>query len=95
MAKSRPERVDQVSTNPHDRIGLYGVTSFLRLASLPGFATEGAGQTMKRVVDLEGCSGTEPRRAMVSRATSVEGLSVLRGFDIKQILERISTTPNS
>ena len=37
------------------------------------------------VVDLEGCSGTEPPHVMVSRATSMNGLFVLRGFGMKQI----------
>ena len=37
------------------------------------------------VVDLESCSGTEPPDVMVSRATSMNGLFVLRDFDIKQI----------
>ena len=49
------------------------------------------GQTMERViVDLEGCSGTEPPYVMASRATSLEGLFVLRSFDIKQISKRQS-----
>ena len=59
-----------------------------------GFAVtvhKAQGQTMTRVVvNLEGCSGTEPPYVMVSRATSMEGLFVLRDLDFKQISKRRS-----
>ena len=55
----------------------------------PGFAMtvhKAQGRTMRRVVvDLEGCSGTEPPYVMVSHATSMNGLFVLRDFGMKQI----------
>ena len=35
------------------------------------------------VVDLESCSGTDLPYLMVSRATSIEGLLVLRDLDFK------------
>ena len=60
----------------------------------PGFTMtvhKAQGQTMERViVDLETCSGTEPLYVMASRATSLQGLFVLRGFDKKQISKRQS-----
>jgi hypothetical protein len=60
----------------------------------PGFAMtvhKAQGQTMERViVDLAGCAGTEAPYGMVSRATSLSGLIVLRGFDAKQITKRRS-----
>ena len=60
----------------------------------PGFAMtvhKAQGQTMKRVViDLAGCAGTEPPYVMVSRATSMQGVSILREFDVKQITKRRS-----
>ena len=60
----------------------------------PGFAMtvhKAQGRTMKHViVDLAGCAGTEPPYVMVSRATSLEGLVVLRGFDARQITKRRS-----
>ena len=46
---------------------------------------------MERVIaDLVGCSGTEPPYVMVSRATSLDGLIVLRDFDPRQITKRRS-----
>jgi len=60
----------------------------------PGFAMtvhKAQGQTMRRViVDLAGCAGTEPPYVMVSRATSLDGLLVLRDFDARQITKRQS-----
>ena len=60
----------------------------------PGFAVtvyKAQGQTMNRViVDLTGCTGTEPPYMMVSRATSLDGLVVLRDFDARQITKRRS-----
>jgi len=60
----------------------------------PGFAMtvhKAQGQTMGRViVDLAGCTGTEPPYVMVSRATSLDGLLVLRDFDARQISKRRS-----
>ena len=60
----------------------------------PGFAVtvyKAQGQTMNRViVDLTGCTGTEPPYVMVSRATSLDGLVVLRDFDARQITKRRS-----
>jgi hypothetical protein len=60
----------------------------------PGFAMtvhKAQGRTMDCViVDLAGCAGTEPPYVMVSRATSLQGLIVLRGFDAKQITKRRS-----
>ena len=55
----------------------------------PGFAItahKAQGKTIdKVVVDLAGCSGTEQPYVMVSRCTSLEGLVILRNFDIKEI----------
>lgn len=60
----------------------------------PGFAMtvhKAQGQTMERViVDLAGCIGIESAYVMVSRATSLKGLMVLRDFDIQQIKKRRS-----
>lgn len=60
----------------------------------PGFAMtvhKAQGKTMGRViVDLAGCVGTEPPYVMVSRATSLNGLMVLRKFDKRQITKRRS-----
>ena len=60
----------------------------------PGFAVtvyKAQGQTMNQViVDLSGCTGTEPPYVMVSRATSLDGLVVLRDFDARQITKRRS-----
>jgi hypothetical protein len=44
------------------------------------------GQSMEKViVDLESCQGTEAPYVMVSRATSLEGLLILRPFQQKRI----------
>ncbi|KAF8054605.1 hypothetical protein FPV67DRAFT_1391763, partial [Lyophyllum atratum] len=44
------------------------------------------GQTMERViVDFASCRGTEAPYVMASRATSLEGLVVLRNFDAKKV----------
>ena len=60
----------------------------------PGFAMtvhKAQGQTMSKViVDLAGCAGTEPPYVMVSRATSLDGLLVLRDFNARQITKRRS-----
>jgi hypothetical protein len=49
------------------------------------------GQTMKHIIaGLAECTGTEQPDVMVSRATSLDGLMVLRGFDAKQITKRRS-----
>ena len=60
----------------------------------PGFAMtvhKAQGKTLERViVDLAGCVGTEPPYFMVSRATSLNGLMVLRKFDKRQITKRRS-----
>lgn len=55
----------------------------------PGFAMtvhKAQGCIMEKViVDLAGCSGTESPYVMVSRATSLKAVKVLRDFDFKQI----------
>jgi len=60
----------------------------------PGFAMtvhKAQGQTMDRViVDLVGCVGTEPPYVMVSRAKSLNGLVVLRNFDMRNITKQPS-----
>ena len=60
----------------------------------PGFAItahKAQGQTMdKVVVDLASCSGTEQPYVMVSRCTTLEGLVILRDFDIAKITRRPS-----
>ena len=60
----------------------------------PGFSMtvhKAQGQTMERViVDLASCAGTEPPYVMCSRATSLEGLFVLREFGNRQIAKRRS-----
>ena len=44
----------------------------------------------KLIVDLMGCFGTEPPYVMVSRATSLDGLILLRDFGAKQISKQRS-----
>ena len=68
-------------------------TCTLRRYQVPleaAFATtshKSQGQTMNRViVDLNSCIGTEAAYVMVSRCTSLEGLSVLRLFPISKIM---------
>ena len=60
----------------------------------PGFSMtvhKAQGQTLGRViVDLAGCAGTEPPYVMCSRATSLDGLAVLRDFNDRQITKRRS-----
>ena len=60
----------------------------------PGFSMtvhKAQGRTLDRVVvDLAGCSGTEPPYVMCSRATSLGGLAVLRDFEAGQITKRRS-----
>lgn len=60
----------------------------------PGFALtvyKAQGKTMGRVIlDLVGCVGTEPPYVMVSRATSLDGLMIMRDFDSRQIMKRPS-----
>ena len=55
----------------------------------PGFAItshKAQGKTMERVIiDLAGCIGTEQPYVMVSRATSLNGVVVLRDFESRQI----------
>lgn len=44
------------------------------------------GQTFRNIiVDLQGCTGTEAPYVMLSRATSIDGILVLRPFDKKKI----------
>lgn len=56
---------------------------------VPGYAMtahKAQGRTMSRViVDLQGCRGTEAPYVMVSRATSLEGLLILRPFKRSKI----------
>ncbi|RDB20445.1 hypothetical protein Hypma_012444 [Hypsizygus marmoreus] len=56
---------------------------------LPAFAMtchRAQGQSMPRViVDLQACTGTEAPYVMVSRATSLQGLLILRPFEKKKI----------
>ena len=54
------------------------------------FEGEGVVGRRREVVDLEGCSGTEPPYVMVSCATSTNGLFVLQDFGMKQITKRRS-----
>ena len=60
----------------------------------PGFAItshKAQGKTMDRVIiDLAGCIGTEQPYVMVSRATSLNGVVVLRDFESRQISKRRS-----
>jgi len=41
------------------------------------------------IVDIAGCTGTEPPYAMVLRATSFSGLRALHNFDFRQMIRRI------
>ncbi|KAH9851802.1 hypothetical protein C2E23DRAFT_709321, partial [Lenzites betulinus] len=44
------------------------------------------GQTFQKViVDLEGCRGTEAPYVMLSRATSLDGIIILRPFSMSKI----------
>jgi hypothetical protein len=60
----------------------------------PGFAMMEHltyGQSTQRVIiDLTGCVGTEPPCVIATRATSLDGLVVLRKFDQKHITKRYS-----
>jgi hypothetical protein len=60
----------------------------------PGFAMtvhKAQGKTLGNVIiDLAGCSGTEPPYVMASRATSLGALMVLRDFEHKQLTKRHS-----
>ncbi|EIW62576.1 uncharacterized protein TRAVEDRAFT_96580, partial [Trametes versicolor FP-101664 SS1] len=54
-------------------------------------AHKAQGQTFSRVVvDLAGCTGTEAPYVMLSRATSLAGVLILRPFDISKITCRQS-----
>ncbi|KAH9855233.1 hypothetical protein C2E23DRAFT_705197, partial [Lenzites betulinus] len=54
-------------------------------------AHKAQGQTFESVVvDLAGCSGTEAPYVMLSRATSLRGVIVLRAFDKSKITCRSS-----
>ncbi|KAI0708648.1 hypothetical protein C8Q76DRAFT_601343, partial [Earliella scabrosa] len=54
-------------------------------------AHKSQGQTFSRViVDLESCSGTEPPYVMLSRATSLHGVIILRPFAKSKICCRQS-----
>ncbi|KAI9059158.1 hypothetical protein FKP32DRAFT_1535286, partial [Trametes sanguinea] len=49
-------------------------------------AHKAQGQTFTTViVDLAGCVGTEAPYVMLSRATSLDGVVILRPFDFKKI----------
>ena len=60
----------------------------------PGFVMtvhKAQGQTMAcMIMDLMGCVGMEPPYVMVSRAMLLDGLIVLRDFDVKQITKQQS-----
>ncbi|KAH9853911.1 hypothetical protein C2E23DRAFT_695761, partial [Lenzites betulinus] len=54
-------------------------------------AHKAQGQTFDKViVDLAGCTGTESPYVMLSRATSLEGVLILRPFDHSKITCRQS-----
>ncbi|KAI1782013.1 hypothetical protein LXA43DRAFT_874615, partial [Ganoderma leucocontextum] len=54
-------------------------------------AHKSQGQTFDQVViDLESCSGTEPPYVMLSRATSLDGVIILRPFSKNKIRSRQS-----
>ncbi|KAI0348767.1 hypothetical protein OH77DRAFT_1386661, partial [Trametes cingulata] len=54
-------------------------------------AHKSQGQTFERViVDLESCRGTEAPYVMLSRATRLEGVVILRPFS----MSKISTRPS-
>ncbi|KAH9847120.1 hypothetical protein C2E23DRAFT_690317, partial [Lenzites betulinus] len=49
------------------------------------------GQTFEKVIiDLEGCRGTEAPYVMLSRATSLDGVIILRPFALSKIACRVS-----
>ncbi|EKM80524.1 hypothetical protein AGABI1DRAFT_38352 [Agaricus bisporus var. burnettii JB137-S8] len=49
-------------------------------------AHKAQGQTLqKAIVDLQSCHGCEAPYVMLSRVTSLEGLLILRPFDIRRI----------
>jgi hypothetical protein len=87
-----PDVVDLRFENPasHKRCTI----KRLQVPIEPGFAMtvhKAQGRTMDRVImDLAGCRGTEPPYVMVSRATSLNAIKVLRDFDFKQITKRRS-----
>ncbi|KAI9064824.1 hypothetical protein FKP32DRAFT_1532866, partial [Trametes sanguinea] len=54
-------------------------------------AHKSQGQTFDRViVDLAGCTGTEAPYVMLSRATSLNGVLILRPFSFNKISCRMS-----
>ncbi|KDQ16323.1 hypothetical protein BOTBODRAFT_80691, partial [Botryobasidium botryosum FD-172 SS1] len=54
-------------------------------------AHKAQGQTLKNVViDLQSCRGTESPYVMVSRATSLKGILILRPFSRNKISSRQS-----
>ncbi|KAH7909205.1 hypothetical protein BJ138DRAFT_993553, partial [Hygrophoropsis aurantiaca] len=54
-------------------------------------AHKSQGQTMARaIVDIESCGNTESPYVMCSRVTSLDGLLILRPFNIKKITNRQS-----
>ncbi|KDQ18810.1 hypothetical protein BOTBODRAFT_91416, partial [Botryobasidium botryosum FD-172 SS1] len=54
-------------------------------------AHKAQGQTLKNVViDLQSCRGTEAPYVMVSRATSLKGILILRPFTQNKICSRQS-----
>ncbi|KAI0335956.1 hypothetical protein GY45DRAFT_1230080, partial [Cubamyces sp. BRFM 1775] len=54
-------------------------------------AHKAQGQTFQKVIiDLAGCTGTEAPYVMLSRATSLDGVLILRPFDQSKITCRMS-----
>ncbi|KZT55306.1 hypothetical protein CALCODRAFT_423188, partial [Calocera cornea HHB12733] len=54
-------------------------------------AHKAQGASLDRViVDLEGCKGTEAPYVMCSRARTLDGLLILRGFSLARIQSRQS-----
>ncbi|KAI9059617.1 hypothetical protein FKP32DRAFT_1526907, partial [Trametes sanguinea] len=54
-------------------------------------AHKAQGQTFERIIiDLESCRGTEAPYVMLSRATRLEGVAILRPFSQSKLTCRIS-----
>lgn len=79
-------------THPHTRRSIS--ISRSQVPIVPAFAMtahRAQGQTFDHViVDLESCQGTEAPYVMVSRASSLEGLLVLRSFQSRKIMCSLS-----
>ena len=87
-----PDEVKIEFTHPHSKQKLY--IKRTQLPIQPAYAMtvhRAQGQTFPRVIlDLKNCKGCESPYVMLSRATSLQGVIILRPFSIKRITCRRS-----